>query len=84
MDIARFHHPGKRNTFRRLVRALGIIDQASVTPHEQILTFTDLRQVVLHELMHPDKYTGVPMPSLPGFTKLIEGFRRGELTVLTD
>jgi twinkle protein len=60
-----------------------MIDAASVTPHEQILTFRDLRQEVLHEMMHPDKYTGVPVPSLPGFTKLIKGFRRGELTVLT-
>jgi twinkle protein len=60
-----------------------MIDKASVTPHEQILTFADLRQEVLHEMMHPDKYTGVPVPSLPGFTKLIKGFRRGELTVLT-
>ena len=60
-----------------------MIDNATVTPHEQILTFSDLRQEVLHEMMHPDKYTGVPVPSLPGFTKLIKGFRRGELTVLT-
>lgn len=77
---------GAKDANDALLQGLDIkamVDQASVTPHEQILTFKDLRQEVLHEMMHPDKYTGVPVPSLPGFTKLIKGFRRGELTVLT-
>ena len=38
---------------------------------------------VLHEIVHPEKYRGAPIPSLPGFTSLIKGFRRGEMTVLT-
>ena len=38
---------------------------------------------VLHEIVNPEKYRGAPMTSLPGFTSLIKGFRRGELTVLT-
>lgn len=60
-----------------------ILDSASLVPHERILTFGDLRNDVLHELLQPDLYTGSPIPSLPSFTKLIKGFRRGELTVLT-
>ena len=38
---------------------------------------------MIHEIVNPDKYSGVPIPSLPGFTSLIKGFRRGEMTVLT-
>ena len=60
-----------------------LLDQATCVPHERLLTFKDLRSEVLHELLQPDLYTGVPIPSLPAFTKLIKGFRRGEMTVLT-
>lgn len=60
-----------------------IINDAKLTPHEQILTFDELRLDVLHEIMNPDKYAGTPMPSLPVVTSKIKGLRRGELTVLT-
>ena len=60
-----------------------ILRGAHVLPHERILTFKELRSQVLHEMLNPEKYTGVPVPSLPGFTDIIKGFRRGELTVLT-
>ena len=59
------------------------LQQAQLVPHERILTFQDLRHDVLHELLEPDKYSGVAVPSLPIFTRLIKGFRRGELTVMT-
>jgi len=60
-----------------------IIRGSKVLPHERILTFAELRTQVLHEMLNPEKYTGVPVPSLPGFTDIIKGFRRGEMTVLT-
>ena len=60
-----------------------IIADAKRTPHERITTFRDLRDDVLHEIMHPDKYVGSPISSLPGLTSIIKGLRRGELTVLT-
>ncbi|EJK47953.1 hypothetical protein THAOC_33293 [Thalassiosira oceanica] len=60
-----------------------LIEEATNLPHERILRFADVRDQVLHEIVHPDKYRGTPMTSLPGFTSLIKGFRRGELTVLT-
>lgn len=60
-----------------------MLDDATLVPHERILTFQDLRGDVLHELLQPDLYTGSPVTSLPTFTKLIKGFRRGEMTVLT-
>lgn len=60
-----------------------IIVDAKRSPHESIVHFSDLRMDVLHEIMHPDKYVGIPVTSLPGFTNIIKGLRRGELTVLT-
>jgi len=60
-----------------------IIQQAKLVPHERILTFQELRSDVLHEILHPDKYVGVPMTSLPGLMGIMKGFRRGELTVIT-
>ncbi|KAL3922897.1 MAG: hypothetical protein SGILL_001960 [Bacillariaceae sp.] len=60
-----------------------VLESAALVPHERILTFEDLRSEVLHELLQPELYTGVPVPSLPKFTQMIKGFRRGELTVLT-
>jgi DNA primase (bacterial type) len=60
-----------------------MIMKASVLPHERILTFRELRGQVLHEMLNPNEYAGVPVPSLPKFTEIIKGFRRGELTVLT-
>ena len=60
-----------------------MIQQAKLIPHERILTFQELRSDVLHEILHPDKYVGVPMTSLPGLMNIMKGFRRGELTVIT-
>jgi hypothetical protein len=60
-----------------------MVRDAQPVPHERILTFRDLRSSVLHEIIHPDKYVGVPMTSLPALTNIIKGFRRGEMTVLT-
>ena len=60
-----------------------LLEEASELPHERILKFSDLRDQVIHEIINPDKYRGTPVTSLPGFTSLIKGFRRGEMTVLT-
>lgn len=60
-----------------------MIDSASAVPHDRVLTFNDLRDQVLHEILNPEKYVGVPVPSLPKLTNILKGFRRGEMTVLT-
>ena len=60
-----------------------MLDKASILRHERILKFEELRADVLHEIMYPDKYVGVPVTSLPLFTGLVKGFRRGEVTVIT-
>ena len=60
-----------------------IIDASKLMPHDRILRFSDLRDDVLHEIVYPEEYVGSPIKSLPSFTKIISGFRRGEMTVLT-
>ncbi len=60
-----------------------IIQNSDVVPHDRVLTFSDLRSQVLHEILNPEKYVGAPVPSLPKLTDILKGFRRGELTVLT-
>lgn len=60
-----------------------MIQASTVTKHDRVMDFNGIRDDVIHEILNPDKYTGVPMPSLPTLTKLVKGFRRGEMTVLT-
>lgn len=60
-----------------------IINNAGAVSHDRVMMFTDLRDQVLHEIVHPDKYVGNPVPSLPRLTEIVKGFRRGEMTVLT-
>ena len=55
------------------------VDEAELLPHDRIVTFRDLRKDVLKELLEPDLYSGTAIPSLPRFTQLIKGFRRGEI-----
>ena len=59
------------------------LQSAEIMPHEGILTFKSLRHTVLHEICHPNEYAGRPFASLPQFTNIIKGFRRGEMTVIT-
>ena len=60
-----------------------MLQEAKILQHEFIVTFDDLRDQVLNEITNPDLYSGVPATSLPHFTSIIKGFRRGEVTVLT-
>jgi len=60
-----------------------IIDAALPIPHDNVVTFATLREQVMHELLNPMEYCGVPTPSLPSLTNILKGFRRGEMTVIT-
>lgn len=54
-----------------------IIMEAKPVPHEQILSFSDLQDSVLHEILHPEKYEGTKLASLPKFSAVVKGLRRG-------
>jgi len=60
-----------------------MLNSATKVPHERIIQFTDIKSQVIYEMMNPEKYNGVPAPSLPTLTNILKGFRRGELSVLT-
>ena len=55
----------------------------AVTTLLLLASCADLRHDVLHEILHPDQYSGTSMQSFPLLSSLIKGFRRGELSVLT-
>ena len=78
--------PGPKDANEALLQNMNLeemIRNAQLTPHERISTFDELRQDVLDEIIYPDKYVGSPMKSLATLTKIMKGFRRGEMTVIT-
>ena len=51
----------------------------------RLLSYNDLELKVTDEVQNPDKYNGVPFahPCFKRFTKMMLGFRPGELTIIT-
>mmetsp|Transcript_68417 Transcript_68417/g.190188 ORF Transcript_68417/g.190188 Transcript_68417/m.190188 type:complete len:358 (-) Transcript_68417:362-1435(-) len=60
-----------------------LIAAAEKPEHQDIATFKHLREQVLHEIRHPDEYNGTPIHTLPELTKVIKGFRKGEMALVT-
>lgn len=60
-----------------------MIEQARPLDHEQITNFRSMRQQVLHELRHSDDYKGTMIKSLPSFSGVIKGLRKGEVSLVT-
>ena len=60
-----------------------LIEQARPIPHKEILTFSELRHELRHQLKNPEQAVGTQYKTLPSMNKLLKGHRRGELTVLT-
>lgn len=78
--------PAPKDANEALLRGIDLeamIQDSQVLPHDRIITFSEMRSQVLDEMLNPDQYAGVPVPSLPELTKILKGFRRGEVTVLT-
>jgi len=59
------------------------LDTAQPIPHEQIVTFRELRSQILTEIENPDSVSGTPYTSLPGLQSITRGHRRGEVTLMT-
>lgn len=59
------------------------ISQAAIPTNENLIRFGDIRNEVVREIMNPDMFNGLPLPSLPGLTSILRGARTGELTLLT-
>lgn len=59
------------------------VDTAKPIPHDQIVTFKELRAQIIHELKHPKTVAGTTYTSLPALQSIMKGHRRGELTLMT-
>lgn len=60
-----------------------IIASAKRLPHEEIVTFIDLRNTVHRELTDKDALVGVKSPYFSKMNSIIKGHRKGELTVFS-
>lgn len=60
-----------------------MIARAKPIPHEQIVSFAELREEILRDLTHPQQAAGVQSKTLPGLNRLLKGHRPGELTIVT-
>ncbi|KAI6654845.1 hypothetical protein LOD99_2724 [Oopsacas minuta] len=61
----------------------GILESALKLRHDKIMTFWDIRNEVWYELYHSDKIEGLKWERYPDLTKLLKGYRRGELSIYT-
>jgi twinkle protein len=69
--------------FSRGTDLTALIKSSKPLPHQEIVTFKDLREEVYRELAHPEQVAGVPSITFPSLNKILRGHRRGELTVFT-
>jgi twinkle protein len=60
-----------------------MLEHALPIPHEQIVTFEDMRDDIKRELYQPHESRGIPSLSLPSLNRILKGHRRGELTIIT-
>ncbi|MDP2436558.1 MAG: bifunctional DNA primase/helicase, partial [archaeon] len=60
-----------------------ILKEARATPHQQIMTFDDLRKQVHREFSNPIQVAGVQSKLLPSFSRILKGHRPGELSIFT-
>jgi len=62
---------------------MALVQAATRVPHEEIITFRDLRDDVLRELENPRQVEGIGSECFPGLTQLLKGHRSGELTLFS-
>ena len=65
---------------------LKMLATAKGPSHEKVQSWVDLKDSVLQYLSQPpgaSRADGTPTPSLPTLTKIVKGFRRGELVIFT-
>eukprot|EP00968_Pinguiococcus_pyrenoidosus_P029096 scaffold8310_cov325-Pinguiococcus_pyrenoidosus.AAC.1 len=60
-----------------------LLAKADFVRHRDVATVPDYMSQVVSALLDPDAFKGAEVKSLPRFSKLLKGFRKGELTVFT-
>ena len=60
-----------------------ILESAIPMRNDKILTFCDIRSEVWYELYHHEEICGLSWTRYPELTKLLKGYRRGEMSIYT-
>jgi twinkle protein len=87
-DLDRLHAQGKvlkdaNDALRLGVDMNAMIKKSKPLEHQQITSFRSMRQQVLHELRHSEEYKGTMIKSLPQFSGIVKGLRKGEVSLVT-
>mmetsp|Transcript_13364 Transcript_13364/g.19998 ORF Transcript_13364/g.19998 Transcript_13364/m.19998 type:complete len:945 (-) Transcript_13364:175-3009(-) len=76
--------PGTVGFYKRASKEISVaVEAAAAFPHEQILDFSELRAMVYDEFVNSEGYKGLKSTSFPTLTRILKGFRRGEVTIVT-
>jgi twinkle protein len=79
-------HPAPKDANEALLQGFDMkkfIEEAERVRHTHVVGFKSLRDEVLHQILNPKMYVGTSSTSLPALTKIVKGFREGELSILT-
>lgn len=60
-----------------------ILESSLKLRHDKIITFCDIRSDVWYELYHSDEIEGLRWERYPDLSRLLKGYRRGELSIYT-
>jgi len=60
-----------------------ILMSAKPVLHKEIMELNDIKQEVVAELLNHEQTLGIPFDDFPELTRIVGGFRKGELTVFT-
>ncbi|KAI8083089.1 P-loop containing nucleoside triphosphate hydrolase protein [Halteromyces radiatus] len=71
------------NSFEELDTSLLSKQQKTSDKHDKILNFSDLRQQIYQDILHPEESKGVQSTDLPALNQILKGHRQGELTIVT-
>ncbi|XP_012943645.2 twinkle protein, mitochondrial [Aplysia californica] len=75
--------PGPFTALTQGLKLSSVLNKSRPVTHESIVSFSQLRQEVLSQLLHSDQVAGVKWKRYPALNKYLKGHRRGELTVFT-
>jgi len=75
--------PSPTKALERGFNLKNILKSSEPIKHESITTFSLLRQEVYEEIRQSEQIKGMKWKRFPKLTKILQGHRRGELTVLT-
>jgi twinkle protein len=79
-------HPAPKDANEALLKGFDmkiLLEDAERLRHAHVVTFKNLRDEVINQILNPKEYVGIASSSLPALTKIVKGFRNGELTILT-